>query len=167
MVDPFAVRLTAQMADGLIPMSVQGEPDSLVLWTSGGVARSLQIATDMRLARALPEGQNLARLGLILNAHWNYSQWGCIESWPPVEEDKWARPEDLPAWVERGKDLKRFQGDYWDSSSALTSPRRIGTARTTGTRAGPRTRGTRITTRAPSRTAGGSSSSSPTARSRS
>jgi alpha-L-fucosidase len=42
-----------------------------------------------------------------------YSQWGCIESWPLVEEDKWARPDDLPAWVERGKDLKQFQKDYW------------------------------------------------------
>ncbi len=42
-----------------------------------------------------------------------YSQWGCIESWPLVEEDKWARPDDLPAWVQRGKDLKKFQQDYW------------------------------------------------------
>lgn len=46
--------------------------------------------------------------------HWApYSQWGCIESWPLVEEDKWARPEDLPAWVERGKDMERFKHDYW------------------------------------------------------
>jgi alpha-L-fucosidase len=42
-----------------------------------------------------------------------YSQWGCIESWPLVEEDKWARPDDLPAWVERGKDMERFKRDYW------------------------------------------------------
>jgi len=47
-------------------------------------------------------------------AHWGaYSQWGCIESWPLVEEDKWARPEDLPAWTERGKDIERFKRDYW------------------------------------------------------
>jgi alpha-L-fucosidase len=46
--------------------------------------------------------------------HWGaYSQWGCIESWPLVEEDKWARPDDLPAWVERGKDMERFERDYW------------------------------------------------------
>ncbi|MGA2499129.1 MAG: alpha-L-fucosidase, partial [Tepidisphaeraceae bacterium] len=42
-----------------------------------------------------------------------YSQWGCIESWPLVEEDKWARPDDLPAWTERGKDMQRFIHDYW------------------------------------------------------
>jgi alpha-L-fucosidase len=30
-----------------------------------------------------------------------------------VEEDNWARPDDLPAWVDRGKDLKRFQQDYF------------------------------------------------------
>jgi alpha-L-fucosidase len=46
--------------------------------------------------------------------HWGaYSQWGCIESWPLVEEDKWARPDDLPAWTERGKDMERFRRDYW------------------------------------------------------
>src|SRR5512135_1973181 len=46
--------------------------------------------------------------------HWGaYSQWGCIESWPLVEEDKWARPDDLPAWTERGKDMERFKKDYW------------------------------------------------------
>jgi alpha-L-fucosidase len=45
--------------------------------------------------------------------HWGpYSQWGCLESWPLVEEDKWARADDLPAWVERGKDMKRFAADY-------------------------------------------------------
>ncbi len=46
--------------------------------------------------------------------HWGvYSQWGCIESWPLVEVDTWARPEDLPAWVQRGKDMERFKRDYW------------------------------------------------------
>lgn len=46
--------------------------------------------------------------------HWGaYSQWGCIESWPLVEEDKWARPDNLPAWIERGKDIERFKRDYW------------------------------------------------------
>ena len=45
--------------------------------------------------------------------HWGiYSQWGCIESWPLVEADKWARPDDLPAWTERGKDFERFFRDY-------------------------------------------------------
>jgi alpha-L-fucosidase len=46
--------------------------------------------------------------------HWApYSQWGCIESWPLVEEDKFGRPDDLKAWTERGKDMARFTRDYW------------------------------------------------------
>ena len=50
-----------------------------------------------------------------LFVHWGiYSQWGCIESWPLVAEDTWARPDDLPAWKERGYDLERFRRDYWD-----------------------------------------------------
>ncbi len=45
--------------------------------------------------------------------HWGiYSQWGCIESWPLIEVDKWARPDNLPAWVERGRDIKKFTDDY-------------------------------------------------------
>ena len=55
----------------LIPNRVQDETNSLVLWPAGFVARSLQIAADMRLARASRAGQNPARLSLILNAHWN------------------------------------------------------------------------------------------------
>lgn len=52
------------------------------------------------------------KFGLII--HWGiYSQWGCIESWPLVEADKWARPDDLPSWIERDKDIKRYQQDYW------------------------------------------------------
>lgn len=42
-----------------------------------------------------------------------YSQWGCIESWPLVEEDKWGRPDDLKAWTDRNKDMKKFKRDYW------------------------------------------------------
>ena len=57
------------------------------------------------------------KFGFIM--HWGaYSQWGCIESWPLVEEDKWARPDDLPAWVERGKDIERFKHDYGDVTDA-------------------------------------------------
>jgi alpha-L-fucosidase len=54
--------------------------------------------------------------------HWGiYSQWGCVESWPLVEKppivdmpdwEGWPRPDNLPAWVERGKDMKRFASDY-------------------------------------------------------
>jgi alpha-L-fucosidase len=46
--------------------------------------------------------------------HWApCSQWGCIESWPLVEEDAFGRPDDLRAWTERGKDMVRFTRDYW------------------------------------------------------
>jgi len=63
------------------------------------------------LARRLEWFQDL-RFGFF--SHWGpYSQWGCIESWPLVEVDRWARPDDLPAWVERGRDLERFRRDYW------------------------------------------------------
>jgi hypothetical protein len=55
----------------LIPIRVQDETNSLVFRAAGFVARSLQIAADMRLARASPAARNPARLSLILNAHWN------------------------------------------------------------------------------------------------
>lgn len=52
------------------------------------------------------------KFGLFM--HWGpYCQWGCIESWPLVEADTWARPEDLACWVERDRDLERFRRDYW------------------------------------------------------
>ena len=51
------------------------------------------------------------KLGFMM--HWGiYSQWGCIESWPLIEVDTWARPDDLPAWTERGKNFERFSRDY-------------------------------------------------------
>ena len=50
-----------------------------------------------------------------LFVHWGiYSQWGCVESWPLVADAPWARPDDLPAWKERGYDLERFRRDYRD-----------------------------------------------------
>ena len=52
------------------------------------------------------------KFGFIM--HWApYSQWGCIESWPLVEEDKWGRPDDLKAWTDRDRDMARFTRDYW------------------------------------------------------
>ncbi len=52
------------------------------------------------------------RLGLIL--HWGpYCQWDCYESWGLVPADAWARPEGTKCWEERGRDLERFQKDYW------------------------------------------------------
>jgi alpha-L-fucosidase len=67
--------------------------------------------SSQRLAQRLEWFQDL-KFGFMM--HWGpYSQWGCIESWPLVEEDKWARPDDLKAWVERGKDMERFKRDYF------------------------------------------------------
>jgi len=63
------------------------------------------------LAQRLEWFQDL-KFGLFM--HWGpYSQWGCIESWPLVPADTWARPDDLRAWTERGKDIARFQRDYF------------------------------------------------------
>ncbi|HOD84193.1 MAG: Alpha-L-fucosidase [Planctomycetes bacterium ADurb.Bin126] len=61
--------------------------------------------------------------------HWGiYSQWGCIESWPLVEVDKWARPDDLPAWVQRGKDIERFKKDYFALNKTF-NPRKFDPAK--------------------------------------
>jgi len=66
---------------------------------------------DAMVARRLEWFQDL-KFGFMM--HWGpYSQWGCIESWPLIEVDKWARPDDLAAWVERGKDIERFKRDYF------------------------------------------------------
>lgn len=46
--------------------------------------------------------------------HWGpYAQWDCCESWPLVPEDEWARADDMECWTARGKNLERFQEDYW------------------------------------------------------
>lgn len=51
--------------------------------------------------------------GIIL--HWGiYSFWDCCESWPLVPDDDWARNPDMKCWVERGRDIDRFQRDYWN-----------------------------------------------------
>lgn len=53
------------------------------------------------------------KFGVIL--HWGpYSQWDCYESWPLVPADTWARPDTLKEWNDRGRDIIRFQKDYWD-----------------------------------------------------
>jgi len=66
---------------------------------------------NTRLAERLEWFQDL-KFGFFM--HWGpYSQWGCIESWPLVPADEWGRPDDLRPWVERGKDIARFQRDYF------------------------------------------------------
>ncbi len=70
-----------------------------------------EVETDPLVLRKLEWFQD-QRFGLMV--HFGaYSQWGCIESWPLIEEDKWARPDDLKAWTERGKDMPKFMHDYW------------------------------------------------------
>lgn len=52
------------------------------------------------------------KFGLIL--HWGpYAQWDCCESWPLSPGDDWARNDQMECWTSRGKDLARFQRDYW------------------------------------------------------
>jgi alpha-L-fucosidase len=87
-----------------------------VLWFGGVSARAADASeispVEPWLEKKLEHFQDL-KFGFMM--HFGaYSQWGCIESWPLVEEDKWARPDDLPAWVRRGRDFKRFQKDYFD-----------------------------------------------------
>ena len=64
---------------------------------SSGAAESPTAPEEPWLKDRLEQFQDL-KFGFMM--HWGvYSQWGCIESWPLVEEDKWARPDDLPAWT--------------------------------------------------------------------
>jgi len=52
------------------------------------------------------------KFGLLL--HWGpYSLWDCCESWPLSPGDDWARNDNMKCWTSRGKDLARFQADYW------------------------------------------------------
>src|SRR5579864_3142339 len=68
-------------------------------FASRAAAQSEALADEPWLKERLERFQDL-KFGFMM--HFGaYSKWGCIESWPLVEEDKWARPDDLPAWVER------------------------------------------------------------------
>ena len=71
-----AVSPNSTMADSPVTLPKQGAPPEEA-WLPG----RLQWFQDQKF-------------GFMM--HWEpYSQWGCIESWPLVEEDKWARPDDL------------------------------------------------------------------------
>lgn len=83
-----------------------GRGDTFRLWSG-----SLPAETEAWLRRRLEDFQDL-KFGFMM--HWApYSQWGCIESWPLVEEDKWARPDGLKAWTDRNRDMALFTRDYW------------------------------------------------------
>lgn len=96
------------LSDGWIPMLLIG----LAAIPGAQAAAGEPAAPEEALLAQRLEWFQDQRFGLFI--HWGiYSQWGCIESWPLVEVDKWARPDDLPAWVERGKDIERFKRDYF------------------------------------------------------
>ena len=94
----------------LIGCTILGAAASLALASLAHAAEAPG-GTETSLAQRLEWFQDL-KFGFMM--HWGpYSQWGCIESWPLVEEDKWARPNDLGAWLERGQDMERFKRDYF------------------------------------------------------
>ncbi|MDZ7292217.1 MAG: alpha-L-fucosidase [candidate division KSB1 bacterium] len=82
------------------------------IYTHSDSSKTVYAAYPDWLKERLEWFQDL-KFGLIL--HWGiYTLWdGCIESWPLVEEDTWARPDDLKPWIERGKNLEQFRRDYW------------------------------------------------------
>ncbi len=66
--------------------------------------------TDPAVLAKLEKFQDL-KFGLFI--HWGpCSQWGARIAWPLSESATWARQDDLPAWVERGKNYERFARDY-------------------------------------------------------
>lgn len=99
---------------------------------TGPLARALAAGStpDVAVPPYISDERRAARLAWFQDqklgffVHWGiYSQWGCIESWPLVEEDRWARPDDLPAWVERGRDIDRFKRDYWQLNRTFNPAR--------------------------------------------
>ena len=69
------------------------------------------VETDPLVLKKLEWFQDL-KFGLFI--HWGtYSQFECEASWPVVEKDKWARPDDLKVWTDRNKDFGWFARDYW------------------------------------------------------
>jgi alpha-L-fucosidase len=53
------------------------------------------------------------KLGLFI--HWGpCTQWGAQIAWAISPSQTWARPDDLPAWVERKKNLDVFCRDFFD-----------------------------------------------------
>lgn len=68
--------------------------------------------TDPAVLANIEKFQDL-KFGLFV--HWGpCSQWGARIAWPLSPSQGWARPDDLPAWVERDKDFERFSRDFFD-----------------------------------------------------
>jgi alpha-L-fucosidase len=77
---------------------------------SAAAALAAEKETDLLVLDRLERFQDW-KFGFFV--HWGiYSQWGSIESWPLVEKEKWGRPDDLEAWLSRGKNFSRFSQDY-------------------------------------------------------
>jgi alpha-L-fucosidase len=75
-------------------------------------AGSKEAETDPALLAKLEEFKDL-KFGLFI--HWGpCTQWGARIAWPLSVRAEWARPEDLEAWVERGKDFEVFSRDFFD-----------------------------------------------------
>jgi len=52
------------------------------------------------------------KFGLFI--HWGpCTQWGAPIAWTISPSQTWSRPDDLPAWVDRGKNLDRYVRDFF------------------------------------------------------
>jgi alpha-L-fucosidase len=68
--------------------------------------------TDPLVLKNIEKFQDL-KYGLFI--HWGpCTQWGARIAWPLSPVMPWARPDDLPAWVERNKDFDLFCRDFFD-----------------------------------------------------
>lgn len=67
---------------------------------------------DPLVEKSLEEFQDM-KFGLFI--HWGpCTQWGARIAWPLSPWGDWARPDDLVAWTERGKDFDKFCKDFFD-----------------------------------------------------
>lgn len=67
--------------------------------------------TDPAVLAKLEDFRDI-KFGLFI--HWGpCTQWGAQIAWAVSKRAAWARPDDLPAWVERGRDYDRFSRDFF------------------------------------------------------
>ena len=72
----------------------------------GAEERRADAETDPLVLANLEKFQDM-KFGLFI--HWGpCSQWGARIAWPLSESQTWARQDDLPAWIERGKNFEVF-----------------------------------------------------------
>jgi len=81
-----------------------------------------QKETDPAVLANIERFQDL-KFGLFI--HWGpCSQWGARIAWPLNKSHAWARPDSLPAWIERNKDFEVFCRDYFDLNKTF-NPRQF------------------------------------------